>query len=67
MEVGQTQEKTIIACVALVCLTALQLYAWYSGHNGVVFASTSAIFGGIIGYFFKPSGSTPQPTAAEAQ
>ena len=54
--------KTIIACVGLICLTALQLFSWYTGHNGVVFATTSAIFGGIIGYYFKGSKIDPKPT-----
>ena len=45
--------KTIIAVTGLICLTGLQLYAWYTGHNGVVFATTSAIFGGIIGGYFN--------------
>jgi len=34
-------------CVASLVL--LQAYAWTSGHNGVVFATTSAIIGGVAG------------------
>jgi len=34
-------------CVASLVL--LQAYAWTSGHNGVVFATISAIIGGVAG------------------
>jgi len=45
-------EKGIIGCTALLCLTGLQLYAWASGHNGIVFATISAIFGAVVGSYF---------------
>jgi len=45
--------RCIIAVTGLFCLTGLQIYAWYSGHNGVVYATTSAIFGAIIGTYFN--------------
>ena len=45
--------KTLIAMTGLLCLTGLQLYPWYTGHDGVVFATTSAIFGAIIGGYFN--------------
>ena len=47
------EDKTKIGIIALICLTALQLTAWYTGHDGLVFATTSAIFGAIIGSYFK--------------
>jgi len=43
------KEATIISIVGIICLTILQLYAWYCGHNGAVFAFTSAVIGLIIG------------------
>jgi len=42
--------KCIVSIAGLICVTALQLYAWFSGHNGSVFALTSAVIGGIIGF-----------------
>lgn len=45
------EDKTIVCLTGLICVTLLQLYAWYSGHNGTVFALTSTIIGGIIGYY----------------
>jgi len=47
------QQKTIIAFTALICLTALQVAAWATGHDGVVFAFTSGVFGAIIGFYFN--------------
>ena len=47
------EDKTILGLFSLGCLTALQLFAWYSGHNGVVFATTSGIFGLIAGSLFN--------------
>lgn len=49
----QETQKTIIAVTALLCLSALQIYAWSIGLNGAVFAVTSAIFGGIVGSYFN--------------
>ena len=46
------EDKTIIGITALVCLTGLQLYGWYTGHDGIVFATTSAIFGAVVGSYF---------------
>jgi len=46
------EDKTIIGMTALVCLTGLQLAAWYMGHDGMVFATTSAIFGAVVGSYF---------------
>lgn len=46
------QDKTIIGVVGLLCLTGLQGAAWYSGHNGMVFALISAGIGAIIGGYF---------------
>jgi len=46
------EDKTIIGITALICLTGLQLYGWYTGHDGIVFATTSAIFGAVVGSYF---------------
>jgi len=45
--------KTIIGVTAVICISGLQLYAWASGHNGVVFATTSAIMGAVVGGAFN--------------
>jgi len=42
--------KCIVSTVGLVCVTGLQLFAWQTGHNGTVFALTSTVIGGIIGF-----------------
>ena len=42
--------KCIVSSIGLICVTALQLFAWYTGHNGTVFALTSTVIGGIIGF-----------------
>ena len=44
--------KTIIGVTGITAVTILQTVAWYTGHDGTVFALTSAIIGGITGYFF---------------
>lgn len=51
------EQKTIIAFTALICLTALQVVAWATGHDGVVFAFTSGVFGAIIGFYFNVKSS----------
>lgn len=43
-------QKCIVSVTGLICLTALQIVAWASGHNGSVFALTSTGIGGIIGF-----------------
>ena len=45
--------KAIIGVTAILCISGLQLYAWSSGHNGVVFATTSAILGAVVGGAFN--------------
>lgn len=40
-----------IGIVAIVSVTILQLYAWATGNDGVVFATTSAILGIVVGNF----------------
>jgi len=45
-------EKCIIGVVGIGCLTILQTIAWSTGHNGTVFALTSAGIGAIIGSYF---------------
>jgi len=49
--------KAMIGVTACICVTSLQLYAWSSGHNGVVFATTSAILGGagVLAFNIKQS------------
>jgi len=40
----------LFCLVAVALLVALQLFAWYSGHNGMVFAFTSACIASMIGF-----------------
>jgi len=35
--------------IAITIIVLMQLYAWGSGHNGVVFAFTSLVVGSIVG------------------
>jgi len=42
--------QCIISVVGLICVTVLQATAWYLGYNGTVFALTSSVIGGIIGF-----------------
>jgi len=44
--------RLIIGVVGISAVTILQCIAWCTGHNGTVFALTSAIIGGVCGYFF---------------
>lgn len=44
------QDKTIIGIVGICAVVILQCMAWASGHNGQVFALTSAVIGGITGF-----------------
>jgi len=46
------EDKTIIALATITAVTALQIYAWATGHNGTVFALTSATIAGIGAFFF---------------
>ena len=39
-----------IVCVALVCLTGLEIYALSQGINGTIFSVVIAIIAGIAGY-----------------
>jgi hypothetical protein len=46
------EDKTAIGITGIAALTSLQFIAWYTGHNGTVFALTSAGIGTIIGSYF---------------
>lgn len=45
----ESNHKTIIVVVALICLTVLTVYALSQGINGTLLASVLGIFGVIIG------------------
>lgn len=48
-----TKKKEIdwkIVCVALVCLTGLEIYALSQGINGVMLSAVFAIIAGIAGW-----------------
>ena len=47
------QDKTIISLTAIIAVTLLQIVAWQCGHNGQVFALTSAIIGGVTGFSIR--------------
>lgn len=40
----------LFCLLAIGLLVGLQLFAWYSGHNGTVFAFTSACIASMIGF-----------------
>ena len=40
----------VFCLIAVAILAGLQLFAWYSGHNGVVFAFTSGCIGSLLGF-----------------
>lgn len=44
--------KTIIACVAMVCITGLELYAINQGIDGASLSAVIAVLGAIVGYAF---------------
>jgi len=46
------KDKLICGTIIIVCIAGLQMFAWYTGHDGIVFATTSAIIGGIVGALF---------------
>jgi len=52
MVVG-VEDKTVLSLAAIAAVTTLQVVAWSCGHNGQVFALTSAIIGGITGFSVK--------------
>lgn len=39
----------IFGMFSISIIAILQLYAWYMGHNGVIFAFSSVIIGGVVG------------------
>lgn len=41
--------KVKFAAFVIAIAAGLQLYAWYSNHNGVVFAFTSLCIGSVVG------------------
>ena len=43
-------QNTIKACVAMVCVTALEIYALYRGIDGTVLAAVIAVIAGLGGY-----------------
>jgi len=49
-------DKGIVGVTGIVVLGILQCFAWQTGHNGTVFALTSAGIGGIIGSYFDLRG-----------
>lgn len=42
-------DKFIFGMFAIGAVTFLQIVAWLCGHNGQVFALTSAVIGGVSG------------------
>ena len=56
------KDKFICGTIIIVVMAVLQGYAWYTGHDGQVFALTSLIIGGISGVLFGFSISTTQKT-----
>ena len=48
-------DKAIVGVTGILILGIMQCVAWSTGHNGTVFALTSAGIGGIIGAYFDLS------------
>ena len=42
--------QLIITITAVLCITAIELYALYLGMNGVILAGTIALIAGIAGF-----------------
>jgi len=49
-------DKGLIGVVGIITLGILQCAAWQTGHNGTVFALTSAGLGAIIGSYYDIKG-----------
>lgn len=47
--ITETKAKIMFAAFVVGCMTSLQLFAWYFGHNGAVFAATMGISGLVCG------------------
>jgi len=41
--------RFVFGGIVIITMAGLQIYAWHTGHNGVVFASTTGIIGAISG------------------
>lgn len=44
------QAKALKACVSMVCITALEIYALSQGIDGVALAATVGVIAGLGGY-----------------
>lgn len=44
------KDNTIKSCMAIACLTAIELFALYKGINGAVFGVVVALISGLGGY-----------------
>lgn len=56
------EDKSIIVIVALVCLTAIQVTAWFLGFNGQVTVFVSSTITAIIGYVIGAKKTTTAKT-----
>ena len=53
--------QMFIIITALLCITALEIYALHLGHDGVILAGVIAIVAGIAGFEVKPLLSLLKP------
>jgi len=49
---GKKIDKNTAGTIIVICLTVLQLYAWFCGHDGGVFAVLSGLIGAVLGVLF---------------
>jgi hypothetical protein len=45
------QDRTILAIVAIICVTLIQIVAWYLGFNGQITTFVTSAITAILGFF----------------
>jgi len=46
------EEKTKVAICTLVCITCLQILAWFYGYDGTVSQLIGVVYGSLLAYYF---------------
>ena len=49
MNKNTTWQMVVIACVAIMCIAAIEIYALSQGIDGTILAGSMALIGGIAG------------------
>lgn len=55
--------KLVLGLTGIGAVTVLQCVAWLCGHNGAVFALTSSVIGGVIGFTYGTERNIKQSIA----